>query len=206
MSDTGKNDNTLAIDQATYPVANQTDDQSAGNINERESEAKPWQLPKDEYNRLRQSRKGSNSAQGRYPTSRVITLYLFFGGAVGGALIGLLLLLLTGELAAVLFILVGMILGLGLGLIPATLTGIFAAYFELVREPKDLAWVTLVGAFITVIYTLIAIVMMGEAMNVSGVSVMAALLGGLSALVTGLLTLPKPSELIIGQIPNDSNR
>ena len=136
--------------------------------------------------------------QNKYPTSRVIALYLFFGGPIGGGLIGLLLLLITGEFGAVLFIPVGMVLGLGLGLIPATLTGIFAAYFELVREPKDLVVVTIVGAFITVIYALIALVTMSENIEVIGVSVMAALLGGLSALITGLLFLPKPTSLRTG--------
>lgn len=191
MSDVGKNENTLLTSHATHPVSDDIKEHDTSDTNETVTLDEPWHLPKDEYNLIRKSQRGSNSDQGKYPTSRVITLYLFFGGAVGGGLIGLLLLLLTGELGAVLFILIGMILGLGLGLIPAALTGIFAAYFELVREPKDLAVVTIVGAFITVIYTLIAIVIMGENMEVIGVSVMAALLGGVSALVTGLLFLPK---------------
>lgn len=191
MSDVGKNENTLLTSHATHPVSDDFKDHDTNDTNEQVALDKPWHLPKDEYTPIRKLEKGKSSDQGKYPTSRVITLYLFFGGAVGGGLIGLLLLLLIGKLGAILFIPIGMIWGLGLGLIPATLTGIFAAYFELVREPKDLAVVTIVGAFITVIYTLIAIIIMGENMEVIEVSVMAALLGGLSALVTGLLFLPK---------------
>jgi len=144
---------------------------------------------------IKKSQTNLNNQLKKYPTQKVIGNYLFYGGPIGGGLIGLLIWIGSGELRAILIVPIAMIIGLGLGLIPATLTGVFAAYFKVIRNPQGLALVTITGAFITIIYTLIAFMMMREGIDIVGVTLSAGILGGLSALITGLLFLPKPTRL-----------
>lgn len=126
-----------------------------------------------------------------YPTSSVIMKYLFFGGPIGGGLIGLLIAIFFGNVAAVIIIPIAMIYGLGLGLIPALLTGIGAAYFKLKRSYRGLSCVAILGAVITIIYAALFVIWGHVGPSYAAILAASVVLGALSALLTGLFSLPK---------------
>lgn len=126
-----------------------------------------------------------------YPTSSVIMKYLFFGGPIGGGLIGLLIAIFFGNVAAVSIIPIAMIYGLGLGLIPALLTGIGAAYFKLKRSYRGLGCVAILGAVITIIYASLFVIWGHVGPSYAAILAASVVLGALSALLTGLFSLPK---------------
>lgn len=146
-----------------------------------------------------------------YPTSTVITTYLFFGGAIGGGVIGLILSMLlvletiveggfpqkiVFNLVLVLFTIPGFaFLGFFVGLVPATLTGVLVARSKLYRNDSGLSQSVIIGALSTSMYAFLPIVF--------GVSIFsfkffifmafAAFIGAVSSYLTGLSALPKCS-------------
>lgn len=146
------------------------------------------ELPEEELVLTHNSHNETAANDNSYPTGKVIINYLLFGGPIGGSFIGLLLMIASARFDLS-YVLGGSAVGFIFGLIPATLTGFLIASFKLNRDFKGLLWSAIIGAGITFNLT-----------NVIGSTISMLLIltviGAFSAILTGLFTLPKPSNNI----------
>jgi len=119
-----------------------------------------------------------------YPRFTVAWVYACSGGAIGGGLIGFWVTLLSQNIFMLWLVIVGAIFGIVLGFIPAVVTGLIVAYFKLYRNGKGLFWAGVIGTFVTLSVVLTVTPSLSALIP-------AVFVGGFSAVLTGLFTLPK---------------
>ncbi len=139
-----------------------------------------------------------------YPTTSVIFLYAFCGGAVGGFFIGLALWFINfydeglSVLLGVIFLpMIAMLFGVFFGLIPALVTGLILAIMEfMIKDKKDYLKVAFVGFLTSAIYMSIplfnAITELENFLFILAIG----LLGAISAVIVGKYALPKEDKVI----------
>lgn len=125
-----------------------------------------------------------------YPNRQVIRRFMGLGGIIGGGLVGLLGFVIFFEIQALLFIPLAMFVGFFVGFIPATVTGVIIAQLGLYRNTVGLIQASSIGAIVTSGLVLFGVLWVKENFD-TPLLLSAALLGGLSALITGLIVLPK---------------
>ena len=151
-------------------------------------------------------RSNANNSHENYPTSNVITAYLFFGGAIGGGVIGLVVAVfmiledvlqsglsqgVVGSLVlALLAIPTFAFFGSLIGFIPATLTGCLVASLKLYRDLKGLSQSTIIGTISTIICALLLTFFSNFTFSLA-VFIFATVIGSISGYLTGLFFLPK---------------
>lgn len=169
-------------------------------------------------------RSNSNNSHENYPTSNVITVYLFFGGAIGGGVIGLVIAVfmvleavlqsggsqsIVGSLAlALLAIPTFAFFGSLIGLIPATLTGCLVASLKLYRDLKGLSQSTIIGTISTIICALLLTFVSNFTFSFA-VFIFAIVIGSISGYLTGLCFLPKSCKSRFdngGKIEHDNSQ
>ena len=125
-----------------------------------------------------------------YPIRQVVRRFMGLGGIIGGGLLGLLGFVIFFEIQVLLFIPVTMFVGFFVGLIPATVTGVIIVKLGLYRNTIGLVQASSIGAIVTSGLVLLGMLWFKERFDVP-LLLSAALLGGLSALLTSLVALPK---------------
>lgn len=142
---------------------------------------------------------------GKYPHTKVILAFLFYGGAVGGIVVATVSVVL---LPMIIFAIMG---GIILGTVPSVMTGIVLAYKKVCLLTKqDYFYVFLVGYITTFIYMIMPTDIFSESARGYGLyreyksvglmtylfaiilaNMIYALIGGVSAMIVGHYCLPK---------------
>lgn len=122
----------------------------------------------------------------KYPNNRTIWLFACFGGVIGGGLITSPFL---STYPSVIFI--GAIIGSIVGFVPAALTGILAAHYQLYRNIKGLLYTVVIGTAVTTILATLLFMSSYKPIFI------AAIIGAVSSLLTALFALPKPKAKTI---------
>ncbi len=135
-----------------------------------------------------------------YPTTSVIFIYAFGGGAVGGFFIGLLwgIELFLQELSTISIVELiiipfsAMFFGFFLGLIPALLTGIILAKKQfMIKEKMDYLEIAFFGFLISIIYVFPSLSSSDTFLSLFSVG----LIGAISAVIVGKWVLPKEDKM-----------
>lgn len=130
-----------------------------------------------------------------YPTAKVIILYALFGGIIGGALVGLVVAVLTAWFDFFTILFTAMAYGFLIGLLPALITGSTLAYGQFYRHKKSLLVAFAIGFLVTMLSAIIFLFFVDalteQATLSLSLSLLIALVGGISAVLTGLFALPK---------------
>lgn len=135
-----------------------------------------------------------------YPKGKVIGLYGLLGGAIGGLIIPLCISVLSvieGSASIqdvpdfIKMLAAGTVFGFFLGLLPALLTGYSAykleIYFDSIRKVFPLFAIGFMSTFLCIVWFLLESYSIDSVIGV----VLFCCIGGASAIVTGLIALPK---------------
>ncbi len=134
-----------------------------------------------------------------YPTTSVIFLYAFAGGAVGGFFVGLALWLVKfyeeglSVLLGVIFLpMIAMFFGIFFGMIPALMTGLILAIMEfIIKDKMDYVKVAFVGFLTSAIYMSIPLFNAISKLENFLFILAIGLVGAVSAVIVGKYALPK---------------
>ena len=135
-----------------------------------------------------------------YPRGKVIGLYGLLGGAIGGLITASYIIVLSvieGRSSLqdipnfITILAVSSVFGLPVGLLPALLTGYIAYklefYFDSIRKVLPLFTIGFVGTFLCIVWFMLEAYSVDSIINI----MLICCIGGASAIVTGLIALPK---------------
>lgn len=135
-----------------------------------------------------------------YPKGKVIGLYGLLGGAIGGLITASYIIVLSvieGRSSLqdipnfITILAVGSVFGLPVGLLPALLTGYSAYklefYFDSIRKVLPLFTIGFVSTFLCIVWFILKSNSIDSVVNI----MLVCCIGGASAIVTGLIALPK---------------
>ena len=142
----------------------------------------------------------STASVSNYSKGKVIVLYGLLGGAVGGLIIAsykIVLFVIEGSSSLqdipnfITILAVGAVFGIPVGLLPALLTGYSAykleIYFDSIRKVFSLFVIGFMSTFLCIVWFMLESYSTDSIINI----MLICCIGGASAIVTGLIALPK---------------